>query len=256
MFNTTFAIASLISGSYNNSSELGFNNDYVNIENTVDLLSKINEGARLVYDYCEIVDPDITMFTVEKKPYCLYNYSFIDSNNTIHISTFRDELRSFFIDKKNRFCQEENLMCGELTVLIRLLDLINGVTTMIGGDPNNKNIWINLQIIDFKNLYNLYVQSLDNIEILMNITLKRQMASIYLEREKTRLAKILNKAYYERFTDGVYTTIGGPISDAIRYTGSTIGNLFGEMIDGVFTTFSSESKMILAFIAFIFLRRF
>ena len=256
IFNTTFAVASILSGNYTGTTELGFNSEFSNAEKTINLLTDINEGSRLVYDYCEVVEPDTGLFSNEVKPFCLYNYSYIDSNNTVHISGFQNDLRSFFMDKKIKYCQEQDLMCGELTVLIRLLDLINGVTTMLSNDPNNENIWINLQVIDFKNLYNLYVSSLDNIEILTNITLKRQQATIFLEREKTRLSKILNRAYYERFADHVYNNIGGPIADSVRYTGATVGNLFGEMVDGVFGRFSTESKALMFIISVILLRKF
>lgn len=232
-----------------------YNNDNPNMAQTIDLMFKINEGRRIIYDYCEVIEPDSSIFQTEKRPKCLFNYSYIDANNTINVSKFNNGLRNYFITKRTDFCKKEELLCGELTILIKLLDLINGVTDIVVKDVNNHNIWLNLRIIDFENLYNLYVGSLDNIEILTNITLRRQQANIYLERERTRIAKLLNQAYYERFADSVYSTIGAPIFDSVKYVGSTVGNLFGEMIDGIMIELSMEAKIIILVISVILLKK-
>jgi len=256
---TLFTNISLFIGAmlYNQTSvtDVVLYNNNINMAQTVDLMFKINEGRRIIYDYCEVIEPDSSIFQREKKPQCLFNYSYIDTNNTINMPNFNSDLRGYFINKRYDFCNNEELLCGELTILIKLLDLINAVTDIVVKDVNNHNIWLNLRIIDFENMYNLYIGSLDNIEILTNITLRRQQANIYLERERTRIAKLLNQAYYERFADSVYSTIGAPIFDSVKYIGSTVGNLFGEMIDGIMIELSIEAKIIILVISVIILKK-
>lgn len=226
-----------------------------NLIQTTDLLFKLNEGTRLVYDYCEIVEPDEGIFRNEKKPTCLFNYSYFDSSDNIHVYKFNQNLRSYFTEKRTAFCKNQELMCGELTILIKLLDLINSVVNIILHENDHTNLWLNLEIIDFKNLYNLYISSIDNMEILTNITLRRQKSGIYLEREKTRLAKLLNKAYYEKFADNIYSSFGAPIYGIFKYVGSSIGNLFGEMVDGIMVGLSFEAKAILIIITTIIIKK-
>lgn len=252
--NISLIICSLL---YNQSTvtDIAVNNDNQNMVQMVDLMFKMNEGRRIIYDYCEVIEPDSGIFQTEERPQCLFNYSYIDTNNTINMSKINSDLRNYFITKRSDFCKRENLLCGELTILIKLLDLINGVTNIVIKDVNNPNMWLNLRIIDFENLYNLYIGSLDNIEILTNITLRRQQANIYLERERTRISKMLNQAYYERFADSVYNTIGAPVFHTVKYIGSTVGNMFGEMIDGIMVELSMEAKIIILVISVIILKK-
>ena len=256
---TLYNILTLLIGSilYNQSTvtDVALYNDNQYLVQTVELMFKFNEGRRIIYDYCEVVEPDSGIFQTEERPQCLFNYSYIDANNTIYVSKINSELRNYFITKRSDFCKKEELLCGELTILIKLLDLINGVTDIVIKDVNNHNIWLNLMIIDFENLYNLYVGSLDNIEILTNITLRRQQANIYLERERTRIAKMLNQAYYERVADSVYSMIGAPIFDSVKYVGSAVGNLFGEMIAGIMVELSIEAKIIILVISVIIINK-
>ena len=86
------------------------------------------------------------------------------------LSSVRDSDTQEAIDA---YCKERNILCGELTILIKMFDLINGVTDiMMKTSHNYETLMFNLNIIDFKKLYNLYLKSLDNTELLINIKAK------------------------------------------------------------------------------------
>ena len=111
--------------------------------------------------------------------------------------------------------------------------MIQGAQDILLKDLENHNIWLNLRIIDFDNLYNLYTKSLDNIELLTNITLRRSQANVYLEREKTRIVKEINMYTYERAIDSINYFIGQPIKDGINYSVNSAAELFTNTISTV-----------------------
>ena len=219
-------------------------------------LYKINDGKRIIQDYCEMIESDTTMFNMKSgtKPNCLNNHSFIDSNDTINIYRINEDLRTFFINKKNSFCEKQELICGELTILIKLYDLIQGAQDILLKDLENHNIWLNLRIIDFDNLYNLYTSSLDNIELLTNITLRRTQANVYLEREKTRIVKEINMYTYERAIDSINYFIGQPIKDGINYSVNGVADLFTSTISNILPELSFDSKLIIGILVFLLIR--
>ena len=66
-------------------------------------LYKINDGKRIIQDYCEMIESDSTMFNMKSgtKPNCLNNHSFIDSNDTIKNFTITEkEIDELIIKRK------------------------------------------------------------------------------------------------------------------------------------------------------------
>ena len=219
-------------------------------------LFKINDGKRIIRDYCEMIESDSSMFNMKSgtKPNCLNNHSFIDSNNTINVYRIDEDLREFFINKRNSFCEKQELICGELTILIKIYDLIQGAQDILLEDLDNHNIWLNLRIIDFDNLYNLYTSSLDNIELLTNITLRRTQANVYLEREKTRMTKEINMYTYERAIDTINYFIGQPIKDTVNYSFNGVAEIFTNTISNILPELSFDSKIIIGILVFLLIR--
>ena len=228
----------------------------VEIELT-EFLFKVNEANRKINDYCDIIDVKEGILTSEKKPHCIRNYTHIDSNFTIHIFKNEENVRDFCEKKKIEYCKKENILCGELTVLIKMFDLINGVSDiMMKTSHTYETMMFNLNVIDFKNLYTFYLTSLDNTELLVNITLKRHHANVLLEKEKTRIDKIMNQAYFEKFADKVNLYMGAPIFSCVKYIGSTVGSLFGEAIEGIMPEMAFESKLIILVLLMIILKKY
>ena len=112
----------------------------------IDFLSNINEGKRFIMDYCDQIEMTTSIFNINnnEKPYCTHNYSYIDSNNTIHMFKMDSDLKRFFIEKRNEYCKQEDILCGELTILIKIFDLIESATDIILQDLDNNNLFINL----------------------------------------------------------------------------------------------------------------
>lgn len=226
-------------------------------EEIAEFLFKINEANRKINDYCDIIEVSEGMLINEKKPYCVRNHTYIDSNYTIHMFKNEENVRIFFEQKKREFCIKKNILCGELTVLIKMFDLINGVTDIMMKTPHTyQTLMFNLNVIDFKKLYHLYLNSLDNNELLINITMNREYVNVLLEKEKTRLSKIMNQAYSEKFADTVNMYIGAPIFSCFRYVGSTVGVIFGEAINGMVPEMNFESKIIIFILLMIVLKKY
>ena len=222
-----------------------------------DFMFKINEANRKINDYCDIIEVREGLLSNEKKPHCIKNLTYIDSNYTIHMFKNDENVRTFFEQKKNEYCKETNILCGELTILLKMFDLINGVTDIIMKTSHTyETLMFNLNVIDFKKLYHLYLNSLDNMELLINITMKREHVNVLLENERTRLNKLLNQAYFERFADNVNLYIGSPIFNSVKYVGSTVGTLFGEAIENIIPEMTFESKIIILVLLMIILKKY
>ena len=118
-------------------------------------------------------------------------------------------------------------------------------------------IWI----ISFDELFTLYVSSLDNYEVLTNITLKKQRANVILDRERQRIKQIQDRGSMERFVDDISIYFGEPLKNTMGYVGDTIettlGNILGSTIDGTSPslTISNENKLILLVIIIIYIRK-
>ena len=81
------------------------------------------------------------------------------------------------------------------------------------------------------------------MEVLTNITLSKQRINVILTREKTRL-KELNKATYQHFTEFISSNVGEPLKNIFVYTGTLIGETFGETINNIIPSLSIEGKLI------------
>jgi hypothetical protein len=226
------------------------------VEEMSNLLFKVNEANRKINHYCDIVETDQGILTAEQKPSCNLNFSYVDSNYTIYMYKYDENMRTFLETKRTKYCKDENMLCGELTIIIKIFNLINGVTNiMMETTHTYDSFMFNLKITDFKNLYYLYVSSLENTDILINITLKRQHANVILEKERTRLNKRMNQAYYERFADNVNLYVGEPLFGGVKYLGSSVGNIVGETISGIVPDMAFESKIIILVILLIILKK-
>ena len=89
----------------------------------------------------------------------------------------------------------------------------------------------------------------------INITLKRQHANVILEREKTRLNKLMNQAYYERFADNANVYIGQPMFNSIKYLGKSVGDVISQSITSVIPDLSFEVKIIMLVMLPIILKK-
>ena len=104
---------------------LYFNSDL----NVIDFLSKINEGNRIIYDMCELLDETYSIISGTNKPSCGYNVSYIDTD-IIYVYHIKADIRKFLQDEKKNFCKHQKIECGELTIIIKLLDIINFATDL------------------------------------------------------------------------------------------------------------------------------
>lgn len=231
-----------------------FKNNVIN--EFTDLIFKVNEANRKINDYCDIIDIDEGILINEVKPKCNTEFSYLDSNYTIHLFKNKDNVRDFFDKKRTEYCKQENILCGELTILIKMFDLINGLTDiMMKTSHTYETFMFNINVIDFKNLYNLYMSSLDNTDLLINITLRRQHANVILEKERTRISKLMNQAYYERFADKVSLYVGSPLFNSVKYIGSSAGSIISDTINSVMPDLSFEAKIIILVMLLIILKK-
>ena len=134
------------------------------------------------------------------------SYELINGTDII-ISRIDEDIIKFFKNEKKTFCKEQKMECGELTIVIKLSNLINSAVD-ISLKNNAIDLFINLEIIDFNSKYDLYKNALSNINIITNITLAKQKSNVILNMEKTRLDKIQSKTYFSRFTDKIEIWIG------------------------------------------------
>ena len=227
--------------------------------NTIDyskitpFLSKINEGTLVIYDMCETLDETYSIISGSNKPECKYNISYINGTNII-VYSIDTKITKFLKIEKKHFCKKEMIECGELTLVLKLINLIDS-GILLAMENNINDLWINLEIIDFDEMFNLYKNSLTNIELLTNITLAKQKANVILTQEKYRLNKILTKTYFTKFTNKIEVWIGEPIKDIFSYTADTIGSFFGTILDKTLLDISVEFKIIIVLVLFIYLRK-
>lgn len=226
-------------------------------EEFTDFMFKINEANRRINDYCDIIDINEGLLTSEKKPHCIKNLTYIDSNYTIHLFKNKENVRTFFVEKRTEYCKKKNILCGELTILIKLFDLINGIIDIMMTTAHTYELLVfNLNVIDFNNLYHLYLTSLDNTDLLINITMNREYVNVLLEQEKTRLNNMMNQAYFKRFTNSIELYIGSPIFNTFRYIGLSIGDIFSKTVEKVIPEITFESKIIIIILLIIILKKY
>jgi len=216
---------------YNRYSELSTiedNNYLEEYEKISKFLHKVNEGTRNINYMCESLEEEKGIFNSLEKPICKYNMSYIN-NTEIYVYSIDESLRIFFQKKKIKFCKEEKIECGELTIILRLLDLINLSTKLTENIDNTRDLWTNLKLIDFDDLYTVYINSLNNPEILSNITLAKQRATLILNKEKERLFGS-SKFDSNKKSELLENYISIPFSKVFNYIGTTIGSTLGLII--------------------------
>ena len=249
MFGKLFVFSGLTSLSvYNSTTEVS---TYPNNENFIlDLLKNINDGHRIINDMCETLDEKYSIISGSNKPSCDYNISYINSSNIVMYSINID-IKTFFLVEKRNFCKTEKIECGELTIIIKLLDLINSAVHVSFVNSNINDLKFNLQIMDFDQLYNVYKKSIFNNEILTNITLSKQKANVILTKEKNRLYAEYNKASIDRVSDNFNTWIGKPIKNTFTYCGDTVS----ETIESLVPELTLDVKIIIILVLFLLLKQ-
>jgi hypothetical protein len=193
------------------------------------LVKKLNEGNRIVNDMCEMLEEKVGIITGSDKPNCRYNASFI-SNDTINLFDVGETVRKFLLKRKVENCKAEKLECGELTIILKLVDLINSVVHIALKLNSPQELVVNIDVISFEELFTLYVSSLNNNEVLSNITLKKQRANVILDRERQRIKQIQGRGSMRRVADDINIYLGEPLKDAMGYVGNTIGSSIGSLV--------------------------
>ena len=239
---------------YNNTTEIA--NYYImEKENVIDLLYKINEGYKIVYDYCENLELNDGYIFKNDKPDCLFNYSYIDSNNGINLYTIKKDIRTMFKDYKNTVCKTKDIECGEFTIVLKMIDIINSAITIIVEDVNNPNIWNNLRVIDFYPQIEFLKYAVNNVDFLTNITLKKDKINMLLTIEKNKLSDNMNRIGVEKYLNYAYNYIGTPIKRVGSYISSFIGETLGGTIDKIIPELKLDTKIIIIIILIILLKK-
>lgn len=240
---------------YTNTTTSGTNEiaiyNLMNNEGVIELLYKINEGYKIVYDYCENLELNDGYIFKNEKPDCLFNYSYIDSNNGINLYIIQRDVRTMFKDYKNTVCKTKDIECGEMTIVLKIVDIINSAITIIMEDVNNPNIWINLKVIDFYPQIDFLKYAVNNVELLTNITLKKDKINLLLTIEKNKLEEDMNRLGVEKYLNYAYNYIGNPIKRVGSYFGETIG----ETIDKIIPELNVDTKIIIIIILIILLKK-
>ena len=214
------------------------------LDKIIDLLFNINDGYRVVYDYCENLNLEQGFITKTLKPDCIFNYSYIDNNSNINLFTIKEDVRTLFKEQKNNVCKSHDIECGELTIVLKIIDTINAAVNIILKDTNNINLWNNLKMIDFNEQFTFLRYAINNIEILTNITL-----------HKTKINSEMNKIYVENIFSNINNYIGNPIGGIFYYIGNTIGQTGGVVIEKILPEIGSDTKIIILIIFIILLKR-
>ena len=215
----------------------------------LNLIKHINKGNMIINDMCEMMDEQTSFFKGSDKPLCRYNASFI-SNNDVYLYNTSEIVRSFFLKRKQESCRKGDQECGELTIILKLIDIINSVVYITSKVSSSKDLFNNVDSLLFYELFDTYQSSLNDPEILANITLKKDRANLILDRERMRIRQLNSLTYSDNIFNGISFYIGLPIKSSLCYigntVGSTIGSLFGSMIEGTANgiSVSSENKII------------
>jgi len=228
-------------------------NNITNIK-IINFLYKINEGQRLIYDMCEVLDETYSIISGSNKPNCEYNISYIDKTD-IQVYNIKKDIRTFFQEEKKNFCKKQKIECGELTIIIKLLDIINSAIKLAFINNNKDDLWTNLKIIDFNELFNLYANSLNNVNILTNITLAKQKANVILEIEKNRLRKEISRTWLQQSTNKISIYLGEPIYNLLNYAGSSFGDLLSTTVEHSLPKLSMEYKCIIGLVLILLIKR-
>lgn len=234
-----------------------FNNNNCIVEHTpvineelLKLIGHVNHANRIVNDMCEMMEERVSMWLGSDKPNCRFNASFI-INNTVHLFDIGENVREFFLKRKQETCKESQHDCGELTIMLKLVDLVNSLVHISLKLTNTNDLFKNVEAISFYELFQTYSETLENHELLANITLKKERANLILERERMRVKRLNSMTSSESFMEYTQIYIGTPVKSSLVYVGntigSTIGSLFGSALSetGEAISMSSENKFIL-----------
>tara|TARA_B110001469_G_C9459222_1_gene231502 strand:+ start:50 stop:550 length:501 start_codon:yes stop_codon:yes gene_type:complete len=157
--------------------------------------------------------------------------SYINENKII-IYGIDESIKKFFLEEKINFCKQEKIECGELTIMMKLINLLNSAVHISINTKNINDFIINLDIIEFEPLFKLYKSSLFNTELLANITVRKQKANILLTREKNRLYNeqnqnsIFNYNYFKSFFNTLNNETQKQSSDYIGMCSTNILIIF------------------------------
>ena len=151
---------------YRSNSSVDVNYDKTNL---IQMIKKINHGNRVVHDMCESLEEKYSFISGSNKPSCRFKVSYINKTN-INLYKIKEEVRNFIITEKKLMCKDEKIECGSLTVILKILDLVNAA---IDVSINMNDFVINIELIEFDVLFDTYISALDNMELLTNITLSR-----------------------------------------------------------------------------------
>ena len=224
----------------------------------IQMIKKINNGNRVVHDMCESLEEKYSFMGSSNKPSCRFKVSYINKTN-INLFKIKEEVRTFLINEKKIMCKEEKIECGSLTIILKILDLVNSA---IDVSINMNDFAINIELIEFDVLFDTYITALDNTELLTNITLSRTKLNLILNKEKEKLKSQLNRHGVWKIGDTLSIYIGEPIKNTLTYAGdligSTIGSTVGSTIDGVTpsVSFGFENKVIIGLLSIlVFWRR-
>lgn len=234
--------------------EITIYNKNNNTDKIIDYLYKINEGQKLVYDMCEVLDETYSIISGSNKPNCEYNISYINKTNIL-VFELKSSLRIFFQTERKNFCKKQTIECGELVIIIKLYDLINSAIKLSIANKNSDDLWINLKIINFDELFHLYKRSLTNFEILTNITLAKQKANVILEIEKNKIRTELSKTWTSSISNKFSIYLGDPIINSLNYISCSIGDLFSNTIEHAIPNLSIEIKVIIILVLIIILKK-
>lgn len=227
-----------------------YNSIHVQENKIINLIKYINKGNMIVNDMCEMMDEKTGVFYGSDKPNCRYNASFM-SENDIHLFDVSENVRIFFLKRKQESCAQSNNDCGELTIILKLVDLINSIVHISFKMSSLEDLFKNIEAISFYELFDAYQSSINDPEILANITLKRDRANLILDKERLRIKKLNSMTQSDHFFDGINYYIGAPVKASFCYVGDTIGSAVGNLLGSAIeqTTgglgISGENKTIL-----------
>lgn len=225
------------------------------------LLSHINHANRIINGMCEMMEEKVSMWGNSDKPNCRYNASFI-VNNTVHLFDIAENVRGFLLKRKQETCKKTEPDCGELTIMLKLVDLVNSIVHISLKVNTLDELFNNVEAISFYELFQTYSETLDNHELLANITLKKERSNLILERERMRVKRLNTMTSTESFMEYTQIYVGTPVKSGLVYVGNTIGStvgaLFGSALSetGEAISMSVENKLIaIGLIAVVLLRR-
>ena len=223
-------------------------------ENYVNFIKKINEGQKKISEMCDVLDETYGIISGSNKPECNYTIPFVNENEIV-VKKIDYQVKKFFQEERIKFCKSQKIECGELTIILKLFELINAAITISLKLVNSEFLWINLDIIQFNEFFELYISSLKNIEILTNTTLSKQKANVILEIEKNRIRSQLSKTWINSIQSDFNIYLFNPITDVLYGTGSILYDFTENGLNIVMPEISYMTKLIILSVLIIILKK-